>query len=165
MSSMATPPDTSSASSSGNATTSKSNAASTSGAKKKGKVSTMMMTAPEKPAGPMNTDAQGFYNSVETLPAYPGGQAALDKFINDNVEYPTEAINNNKEGTVIVSFGIDENGKVMNAKIASNPMVGDGLETEALRVINKMPAWTPGMIKGKKVRSHYSLPIRFQLAE
>jgi len=135
--------------------------------KKKGKVSTMMMAASEKAAetkGASNTDAQGYYNSVEVMPTYPGGQAALDQFINDNVTYPDKAIDNNKEGTVIVGFGIDENGKVTNAKVTS-PVVGDGLEEEALKVVNKMPAWTPGMVKGKKVKSHYALPIRFQLSE
>ena len=140
---------------------------STTTSKKKGKVSTMMMAASEKAtatAGKSNMDAQGYYNSVEVLPTYPGGQAALDKFINDNVAYPGKAIDNNKEGTVIVGFGIDENGKVTNAKVTS-PVVGDGLEEEALKVINKMPTWTPGMVKGKKVKSHYALPIRFQLAE
>ena len=140
---------------------------STTTSKKKGKVSTMMMAASEKATaaiGNSNMDAQGYYNSVEVLPTYPGGQAALDKFINDNVTYPDKAIDNNKEGTVIVGFGIDENGKVTNAKVTS-PVVGDGLEEEALKVINKMPTWTPGMVKGKKVKSHYALPIRFQLAE
>ena len=140
---------------------------STTTSKKKGKVSTMMMAASEKATattGKSNMDAQGYYNSVEVLPTYPGGQAALDKFINDNVTYPDKAIDNNKEGTVIVGFGIDENGKVTNAKVTS-PVVGDGLEEEALKVINKMPTWTPGMLKGKKVKSHYALPIRFQLAE
>ena len=140
---------------------------STTTSKKKGKVSTMMMAASEKATattGNSNMDAQGYYNSVEVLPTYPGGQAALDKFINDNVTYPDKAIDNNKEGTVIVGFGIDENGKVTNAKVTS-PVVGDGLEEEALKVINKMPTWTPGMLKGKKVKSHYALPIRFQLAE
>jgi len=135
--------------------------------KKKGKVSTMMMAASEKAAetkGASNTDAQGYYNSVEVLPTYPGGQSALDQFINDNVTYPDKAIDNNKEGTVVVRFGIDENGKVTNAKVNS-PVVGDGLEEEALSVINKMPAWTPGTVKGKKVKSYYALPIRFQLSE
>ena len=144
----------------------KSTTATTNTTKKRGKVSTMMMaTAASTAKGNMTADAQGYYNSVETLPTYPGGQAALDQFINNNVEYPADAINNNKEGTVIVSFGLDENGKVMNAKVTSSPMIGDGLEDEALKVINKMPAWTPGMVKGKKVRSRYSLPIKFQLAE
>ena len=137
---------------------------STTAGKKKGKVSTMMMTTPEKTTASMNADKEGYYSSVETLPMYPGGQAALDQFINDNVEYPQQAIDNNKEGTVVVSFGIDENGKVINAK-TTGAALGNGLEEEALKVINKMPAWTPGMVKGKKVKSHYNLPIRFQLAE
>ena len=87
----------------------------------------------------MNTDKEGYYNSVEVLPAYPGGQSGLDQFINGNVEYPQQAIDNNKEGTVVVSFGLDENGKVTNPKVTSTT-IGNGLEDEALRVINKMPA-------------------------
>ena len=159
-------PDNTMSSTPSTSDTSKMKSATTNATKKKGKVSTMMMTTAASTAkGNMNADAQGYYNSVETLPTYPGGQAALDQFVNDNVEYPADAINNNKEGTVIVSFGLDENGKVTNAKVTSSPMIGAGLEDEALRVINKMPAWTPGMVKGKKVRSRYSLPIKFQLAE
>jgi len=132
--------------------------------KKKGKASAMMMTAPEKPTTTMNTDKTGYYASVETLPAYPGGQSALDQFFNDNVEYPQDAIDHNTEGTVMVHFGIDDNGKVTNAT-TTGTVLGNGLEAEAVRVINKMPAWTPGMVKGKKVKAYYSLPIRFQLAE
>src|SRR5437868_7008899 len=130
--------------------------------KKKGKVSTIMMTSPEK-AGNMAADKEGYYSSVETLATYPGGQAALDQFINSNVTYPDDAMQNNKEGTVVVSFGVDENGMVTNPKVTSAP-IGNGLEDEAVRVIKKMPAWTPGMVKGKKVKSRYSLPIRFTLA-
>ena len=135
-----------------------------SGMKKKGKVSVTMMKAPEKPGTVMNADKEGYYSSVETLPNYPGGQSALDKFINDNVEYPAAAMDKNTEGTVIVNFGIDENGKVNNVK-TQGAALGNGLEEEAVRVINKMPAWMPGMVKGKKVKARYSLPIRFQLAE
>lgn len=134
-----------------------------SGMKKKGKASAMMMAAADKGA-PMSTDKTGYYSSVETLPTYPGGQAALDQFFADNVEYPSAATDKGTEGTVIVHFGIDENGKVTNATTTGTAL-GNGLEAEALRVINKMPAWTPGMVKGKKVKAYYSLPIRFQLAE
>ena len=149
--SMMAKPDNNMSSTPPTSDTSKMNATATT-TKKKGKVSTMMMTAAASTAkGTMSADAQGYYNSVETLASYPGGQSALDQFVNDNVVYPDEAIQNNKEGTVIVSFGLDENGKVMNAKVTSSPMIGDGLEVEALKVINKMPAWTPGMVKGKNM--------------
>lgn len=139
--------------------------------KKKGKVTTTMMSASDvanqsgtTTASKSNaaTDKSGYYSSVEVLPTYPGGQSALDQFVNDNVTYPDQAIDANKEGTVVVHFGIDENGKVTNAKVTSAP-IGMGLEEEALKVINKMPSWTPGTVKGKKVKSYYSLPIRFTL--
>ena len=130
---------------------------------KKGKVSSVMMSGKDK-AIKMEVDKEGYYNGVEMLPVYPGGQAALDKFINDNVDYPTQAIDRGTEATVIVGFGIDENGKVTNPHVVG-AKAGYGLDEEAVRVIGKMPMWTPGSIKGKNVKSNYSLPLRFQLSE
>ncbi len=129
---------------------------------KKGKVSTVMMANSKGNSANMNMDSEGYYNNVETSAVYTGGQNALDKFINDNIEYPSDANNNGIEGTVNVNFGIDEKGKVYNPQVVSDK-IGYGLEDEALKVINKMPMWTSGSIKGKKVKSRYTLAIHFQL--
>jgi TonB family protein len=138
----------------------KSNTASTA---KKGKITTVMMTANNKNS-PMNLDKAGYYSSVEVLPMFPGGQNALDNFINTNIEYPENANNNNIEGKVIVNFAVDEMGKVSNPKIVSKPL-GYGLEEEVLKAVSKMPTWTPGVIKGKNVKTYYTLPVNFMLQQ
>jgi periplasmic protein TonB len=130
---------------------------------KKGKVSSMMNTTINKNL-PMNQDKQGYYNNVEVLPAFPGGQNALDNFVFKNLEYPEDAIDNNVEGIVTVNFAVDEAGKVSNPKIIGKP-VGYGLEDAVLKAISTMPTWTPGVIKGKNVKTYYTLPVNFKLEQ
>ena len=110
----------------------------------------------------METDNMGYYNYTETAPYFPGGQASVESYITNNIEYPQEAIDNGAQGTVYVRFTIDENGKVGNAK-TTGAAIGYGLEEEAVRVVNGMSNWTPGMIKGQKVKSWFTLPITYRL--
>lgn len=126
---------------------------------KKGKVSIAEGT---KATGDMTADKEGFYTNTEVLPAFPGGQKALERFFEDNIQYPDNATENNAEGTVNLTFAVDESGKVYAPKVVSKN-IGYGIEPEALRVFNKMPKWTPGKIKGKNVKTKYTLPIKFKL--
>ena len=128
---------------------------------RKGKITTGMMTANSKNS-PMNLDKAGYYSNVEILPMFPGGKNALDNFINTTIEYPENASNNNIEGKVTVNFAVDEMGKVSNPKIVGKPL-GYGLEEEVLKAVRKMPTWTPGVIKGKNVKTYYTLPVNFML--
>lgn len=107
-------------------------------------------------------DKEGFYKNTEILPAYPGGHKALERFFENNIVYPDAATENSAEGTVKLTFAVDENGKVYNP-VTIGDTIGYGIEAEAIRVFNKMPKWTPGKIKGKNVKTKYTLPIRFQL--
>jgi protein TonB len=128
--------------------------------KKTGKVSAGI--PPVNNSGKMETDKMGYYNYTETAPSFTGGHGAVEDYINNNIHYPEAAIDNGAEGTVNVMFTIDENGKVGNAK-TTGTAIGYGLEDEAIRVVNGMSNWTPGMIKGKKVKAWYTLPITFRL--
>ena len=103
------------------------------------------------------------YGSPETGPQFPGGQNALDKYITNNVNYPQQAIDDDRSGVVHVSFIIDEEGNVTKAKLLDAANVGDGLDQEALRVVKAMPSWKPGKVNGKKVRTRMELPISFQV--
>ncbi|CAN5793689.1 hypothetical protein BH11BAC4_BH11BAC4_25290 [soil metagenome] len=127
----------------------------------KGKVSIA-----EKPAvkstGAMEADAGGVYSNVEVIPSFPGGYKGLQKFFDDNLEYPTEASNDGVEGTVNVTFVVDENGKLTSPGVGGEKL-GYGLESEALRVVNKMPTWNPGKLKGKNVKTTFTLPVKFVL--
>jgi periplasmic protein TonB len=111
----------------------------------------------------MTKDKYGIYNRADVMPQYPGGESALDNYIQTSIQYPQQALNNDKEGTVFVKFAVDENGKVINATVLGHPL-GYGLDEEALRVVNDMPNWTPGKIKGKPVKVYYTLPIAYALS-
>jgi TonB family protein len=130
---------------------------------KKGKKGRVSIAAVEtKNNGSMEADKEGFYANTEVLPAFPGGQKALESFFEKNIEYPADATDNGVEGTVDLNFAVDEKGKVYAPKVTSDA-IGYGIEKEALRVFAKMPTWTPGKIKGKNVKTKYTLPIKFQL--
>lgn len=126
---------------------------------KKGKVSIVMTN---NVSDDMSVDKEGYYKNTEVLPGYPGGEKALGRFYDDNIQYPVEASDNGVDGTVRINFAVDENGKLYSPTVTS-PAIGYGLEQEALRVFNKMPKWTPGRIKGKNVKTRFSLPVTFQL--
>ncbi|HVU96274.1 MAG TPA: TonB family protein [Puia sp.] len=96
-------------------------------------------------------------------PEFPGGQQALDNYVNNHIKYPQDAIDNDVTGIVRVSFIVDENGHITKAKLINPQRVGNGLDEEALRVVNNMPEWKPGTLHGKKVKTRLELPISFQV--
>ena len=110
----------------------------------------------------MEADKEGVYNRAEIMPAYPGGENALRKYIENNIEYPQLAMDNEAEGTVKLYFAVDEQGRISNPTVISS-RIGYGLEEEALRVVKQMPRWTAGQIKGKNVKTRFTLPITYQL--
>ncbi|HEY4206049.1 MAG TPA: energy transducer TonB [Puia sp.] len=111
----------------------------------------------------MVKDKEGVYNKAQVMPQFPGGQDALSTYVNNHVEYPQQAIDNNTTGTIMVSFVVDEKGKVKDAHVIGSQTSKDGLDQEALRVVNNMPDWKPGKVKGKTVKTRLELPINFQL--
>jgi TonB family protein len=111
---------------------------------------------------PIEMNTEGIYSRAEIKPTFPGGEAALAKYIQDNINYPQAAIDEGVEGTVEVMFAVDENGKVYTPVIKGKK-AGYGLDQEATRVVSRMPTWNPGQIKGKNVKSYYTLPITFQI--
>lgn len=133
----------------------------TSAAKKKGKATVTMSEVNNNDK--MVADKEGVYNKATVMPQFPGGQEALVTYVNNHIEYPQQAIEDNTAGVVRVSFVVDEYGKVQQAKVVNGQKVGNGLDEEALRVVNKMPAWKPGRVKGHNVKTRLELPISFQL--
>jgi len=134
----------------------------TSMAKKRGKVT--IGKASEKRTTSMKPDKDGVYEMTDVRPAYPGGQEALENYVNNNIAYEQPALDENVEGTVNVQFVVDENGNVTDAKTIGKEL-GNGLDEEAVRVISKMPKWTPGKVKGKDVKTRVVLPITYKIEE
>ena len=98
---------------------------------------------------------------VEVMPEFPGGVKALMSYLAKNIEYPKEAENAGMQGRVVVQFVVNTDGSIEDAKVvrAVDPL----LDQEAIRVINTMPKWKPGMQGGKTVRVKYTVPIMFRL--
>ncbi len=99
---------------------------------------------------------------VEVDPAFPGGEAAMIKFIQQNVVYPELSREMGEQGTVYVQFVVNSDGSIQDVVVLKG--VSEQLNKEAVRVVKKMPNWSPGEQAGKKVRVRYQIPIKFTIA-
>ena len=103
----------------------------------------------------------------EIMPQFPGGDKALKEFIQKNLRYPTEAMKKGIQGRVIVTFNVETDGSITDAKVVK--AVDSLLNNEALRIVKSMPKWQPGgmMSKGKTVltKYKYTIPVIFKLDE
>ena len=113
----------------------------------------------EEPEG--TPDSNKAYDVVDEMPQFPGGPSALFEFISKNIQYPKEAEDANLQGRVIVSFVVEKDGSVSNAKVVRpiDPL----LDAEALRVVNSMPKWIPGKQNGEAFRVKYTIPVTFRV--
>jgi periplasmic protein TonB len=107
-------------------------------------------------------DDDGIFRSVEIESSFPGGTQAWARFLNKNLRYPDEAMNNGVEGTVMVQFIVDKEGHISDAVAISGPEQG-GLREEAVRVIKKSGQWTPAVQNGRYVKSYKRQPVIFRI--
>lgn len=101
------------------------------------------------------------FTHVEQMPKFPGGDAELYKFINNNLNYPAMAIENNVQGRVVVQFVVTKDGSIGNVKVVRS--VDRDLDNEAIRVCKKLPKFIPGKQNGQPVNVWYTLPVAFKL--
>ena len=99
--------------------------------------------------------------SVEQPPEYPGGMAAMYKYIQRQTNYPMDAIRAGQEGKVFVAFVVRKSGVVDHVALLRG--VAPSLNDEALRVVRSMPPWAPGRMAGKPVSVRFTVPISFVL--
>ena len=101
------------------------------------------------------------YLSVEQMPRFPGGEAAMMKYVQAHINYPSMAAKNRIEGDVIVQFVVKKDGSVGEVKVVRS--LDKDLDAEAIRVVKKMPKFTPGRQNGEAVNVWYTLPVIFRL--
>ena len=101
------------------------------------------------------------YESVEQMPEFPGGMDGLMRYLQQNVQYPPIAVQNNVQGRVVVQFIIDETGQVGDVEVVRS--VSEEVDAEAVRVIKSMPKFEPGRQNGEPVAVWYTLPIAFKM--
>ena len=114
---------------------------------------------PAKVAESEPDQLQDEIKSIDQMPEFPGGQDSLIKFIHENFKYPsgyrTESSSTKK---LYVTFIVDEVGRIKHSKILKG--INSELDKEALRVVNSMPRWKPGINNGKNVSFSFNLPIK-----
>lgn len=117
---------------------------------------------PPPPPQPKQEEvADEIFVVVEEQPEYPGGQAAMMRFLSDNIRYPVIAQENGIQGRVICNFVVERDGSITDVQVVRG--VDPSLDREAVRVIQQMPSWTPGRQRGQAVRVRFTLPVVFRL--
>ncbi|HRP54060.1 MAG TPA: TonB family protein [Fluviicola sp.] len=103
------------------------------------------------------------YDIVDEQAEFPGGRAALMKYLSENIKYPQVAQEMGIQGKCYLSFIVSENGYISNVNVKKGVTDCPECDAEAVRVVKSMPKWTPGKVNGKTVNQKYSLPVTFKL--
>jgi len=98
---------------------------------------------------------------LDDMPEFPGGNAEITKFISRNFNWPPEGAEMAIQGSIICGFVIEKDGSINIVEVV-RPLQ-HWFDAEAIRVIKRMPKWTPGQKNGRPVRVYYTLPVRIQL--
>lgn len=120
--------------------------------------------------GSANTPAQTrnelIYTVVEQQPEFPGGKAALSRYLAENIRFPSSLMRKNyNTGPVAAKFIIDKAGTVRDVRVTTKPLGKDrqkGMQefmATIIAAVEKMPRWRPGQVNGQSVSVFYTLPI------
>ena len=117
----------------------------------------------DKALAPLTVDPQNPLNFrvVEDLPQYPGGAVEFLKWLTKTLRYPTVARNNKTQGKVVAVFYVEKDGSIAGVKITKS--LSPECDKEALRVLNMMPHWQPGVYHDQPCRTKVCIPIVFKL--
>ena len=114
-----------------------------------------------EPEPPKHEEENKVFDIVEQQPLFPGGPAALMKYLSENTKYPVVAQENGVQGRVTVQFVVEKDGSISDVHVLRG--VDPSLDKEAVRVVKSMPRWTPGKQNGITVRVNYRVPVLFRL--
>ncbi|QNK62599.1 TonB family protein [Pedobacter sp. PAMC26386] len=113
---------------------------------------------------PQDTEAKVYdFVSIDTQPGFPGGMDHFYAYLHKAVRYPAEAVKNNIQGKVFLSFIVEKTGELKDIKVERK--LGWGTDEEAVRLLSSSPKWTPGTQDGVPVRVKYNIPISFTLTQ
>lgn len=115
----------------------------------------------KEPEPEVKHEPEKIFVAVEQPAEFPGGQAAMMKWLSNNIRYPESAQANGIHGRVVVKFVVEKDGSIGSPSIVKG--VDRDLDQEALRVVKRMPKWQPGKNNGQPVRSYFNLPVTFRL--
>ncbi len=111
--------------------------------------------------GEEGSEEEEIFTVVESMPQFPGGEAAFYEFLRKNVKYPDMAKAAGISGKVYITFVVEKNGSITDVRLLRG--IGGGCDEEALRVISNMPSWKPGLQRNHPVRVQFVVDIKFIL--
>lgn len=103
------------------------------------------------------------FTFVDEPAEFPGGMAALRKFLGENLNYPQTAVELEIEGKCYLQFVVSSQGNISNVNVQRGVPDCPECDKEAIRVVKSMPKWKAGKNAGKEVNSTFNLPITFKL--
>ena len=101
------------------------------------------------------------YDVCEQMPIFEGGDAALLKYLRENLKYPDKTKDRGVQGRLVIGFIVEKDGSLTDVKVL-RPVDID-LDAEVFRGVKGMPKWIPGRHNGQRVRVRYLLPIHICL--
>ncbi|MCD8044252.1 MAG: energy transducer TonB [Tannerellaceae bacterium] len=99
------------------------------------------------------------FTTVEKMPEFPGGIDSMKVYIHRTIRYPEKFGDVGIQGRVICNFIVNEDGSISEPTVLRG--LQEDLDAEAVRVINSMPKWEPGIQNGKPVKVRYTIPVNF----
>jgi len=105
--------------------------------------------------------ANRIYTKADIMPNFPGGDNALKRYINQNLQYPTRDREDNTQGKALVRFVVERDGSISNVKALIAPSATMAIEAE--RLAKAMPKWSPGIFGDKTVRVQFTIAVYFTL--
>lgn len=118
---------------------------------------------PTEPVVPQKKEGTEIFTVVEVPPQFPGGDDARIEFLSKNITYPEQAKKEGIQGTVYITFVVQPDGSITDAKVLRG--IGGGLDEIAIAAVQKMPKWEPGKVKGEPVPVQFNMPIKFKLTK
>jgi protein TonB len=117
----------------------------------------------EEVKGPTETAAPEIFTIVEEQAEFPGGIAAMQKYLGSNIQYPAMAREAGISGKCFLKFVVNENGDISNVEVLKGVPGCSDCDKEAVRVVKSMPKWKPAKMTGRSVKCYFNLPVSFKI--
>lgn len=98
---------------------------------------------------------------VQQMPAFPGGEGEMSRFIANNLVYPPVDLETGIQGRVTVRFVVTKTGAISDVTVVRG--ISPTCDREAIRVVKAMPNWIAGKQNGVAVPVYFTLPIVYRL--
>lgn len=122
-----------------------------------------IIAPPSTDNGPGEPAAPEIFTIVEENAEFPGGFAAMMKYIQQNVQYPAMAREAGISGKCFLKFVVNENGDISNVEVLKGVPGCPDCDKEAIRVVKSMPKWKPAKMTGRSVKCYFNLPFSFKI--